>query len=30
MIVNFICFVLGAFSGMVVTCLAVIAGKDIK
>ncbi len=28
MLLDFICFVLGAFSGMVVTCLAVIAGKD--
>lgn len=28
MFVNFICFILGAFSGLLVTCLAVAAGKD--
>lgn len=28
MVLNFICFAFGAFSGMVITCLAVIAGKD--
>ena len=30
MVLNFICFALGALSGMVITCLAVIAGKDNK
>lgn len=28
MFLNFICFVLGAFTGMLLTCLAVVAGRE--
>lgn len=28
MLVNFICFAIGAFVGMVLTCLVVAGGKD--
>lgn len=28
MLTNFFCFAIGAVTGMVLTCLAVIAGKD--
>ncbi len=28
MFTNFICFVLGAFSGMIITCLAIVASRE--
>ena len=28
MLTNFICFVIGALAGMILTCMAVVAGKD--
>lgn len=28
MLTNFICFIVGAFVGMILTCMAVVAGKD--
>lgn len=28
MFLNFICFAIGAFTGMLLTCLAVVAGRE--